>query len=416
MGENLPSGTISGADSPLLPIRFGRGFVQERGEPACAALGRRVNLYAGCYQRPRPKKPSSASTRTMIVRMIQSKLMNVSLREVDTDTTARSPNWLRRTFGWRTWAERPLAHSSAVGQSGTVQVAPDLLRRADRADTLPRLGGMARPNGVVIVSERHWAFARVDGELFEGEMPERRQRAARIPLVRGLLRLAASMTPLVRGQGVAGRRERSLLLLAVGAPLLFWLLPATVGLVAGIVVLGRPRRLGDARPDAAAPRCRTSRDRGGRAASTGGGLGRHRAAEPILAAVRHELRRVGAPGHVPPRHGLAVLTGPVGARGRGRPVAGADDGALAGRAGPGRPHPAAAARSRPGTAASDDPRARARGARGSPSRRSSRCSDAISTASTPRAGTPPHPRRSSRRARSGSSPRGRCPRRTRASS
>jgi len=170
------------------------------------------------------------------MRMIQSKLMNVSLREVDTDTTARSPNWLRRTFGWRTWAERPLAHSSAVGQSGTVQVAPDLLRRADRADTLPRLGGMARPNGVVIVSERHWAFARVDGELFEGEMPERRQRAARIPLVRGLLRLAASMTPLVRGQGVAGRRERSLLLLAVGAPLLFWLLPATVGLVAGIVV------------------------------------------------------------------------------------------------------------------------------------------------------------------------------------
>src|SRR6188472_3958902 len=36
MGENLPSGTISGADSPLLPIRFGLGFVQERGEPACA--------------------------------------------------------------------------------------------------------------------------------------------------------------------------------------------------------------------------------------------------------------------------------------------------------------------------------------------------------------------------------------------
>jgi hypothetical protein len=36
MGQDLPSGTISGADSPRLPIRFGLGFVQERGEPACA--------------------------------------------------------------------------------------------------------------------------------------------------------------------------------------------------------------------------------------------------------------------------------------------------------------------------------------------------------------------------------------------
>jgi hypothetical protein len=39
----------------------------------------------------------------------------------------------------------------------------ELLRTADRALSLPRLGGMARPNGVVIVSERHWAFAGVDG-------------------------------------------------------------------------------------------------------------------------------------------------------------------------------------------------------------------------------------------------------------
>ena len=35
----------------------------------------------------------------------------------------------------------------------------DLLARADAALALPRLGGMARPNGVVIVSERYWAFA-----------------------------------------------------------------------------------------------------------------------------------------------------------------------------------------------------------------------------------------------------------------
>ena len=47
----------------------------------------------------------------------------------------------------------------------------ELLRRADAAPALPRLGGMARPNGVVIVSEHHWAFAGVDGSLVEGRMP-----------------------------------------------------------------------------------------------------------------------------------------------------------------------------------------------------------------------------------------------------
>ena len=36
---------------------------------------------------------------------------------------------------------------------------------------LPRLGGMARANGVVIVSERYWAFAGTDGSLREGRMP-----------------------------------------------------------------------------------------------------------------------------------------------------------------------------------------------------------------------------------------------------
>ena len=30
---------------------------------------------------------------------------------------------------------------------------------------------MARPNGVVIVSEHYWAFATNTGELHEGEMP-----------------------------------------------------------------------------------------------------------------------------------------------------------------------------------------------------------------------------------------------------
>lgn len=165
---------------------------------------------------------------------------------------------------------------------------PELLAHADGAFSLPRLGGMARPNGVVIVSERHWAFARVDGQVFEGEMPARRSRAAHVPLVRGLLRIAASMTPLARGRGVAGGRERLFLLLAIAAPLLFWLLPETIGLGAGIllsvalvgwIMRGRTLRLhgaehraiaaveerrlaatwrGDARPTRFSPRCGTN--------------------------------------------------------------------------------------------------------------------------------------------------------------
>jgi uncharacterized protein YqhQ len=111
----------------------------------------------------------------------------------------------------------------------------DLLARADAAVTLPKLGGMARPNGVVIVSERHWAFATTAGELHEGEMPARRSRAARIPLVRGLLQLASSMAPLVRGRGVARLRERVFLLFALLLPFGFVALPSRLELAAGIL-------------------------------------------------------------------------------------------------------------------------------------------------------------------------------------
>ena len=110
----------------------------------------------------------------------------------------------------------------------------DLLARADAAATLPKLGGMARPNGVVIVSEHHWAFATTSGELHEGEMPARRSRAARIPLVRGLLQLAASMAPLVRGRGVARVRERLFLLVALCLPFAFVALPGRLELAAGV--------------------------------------------------------------------------------------------------------------------------------------------------------------------------------------
>ncbi len=111
----------------------------------------------------------------------------------------------------------------------------DLLARADGAETLPKLGGMARPNGVVIVSERYWAFATTAGELHEGEMPVRRSAAARIPLVRGLLQLASSMAPLVRGRGVARLRERLFLLLALLLPFAFVTLPARLELAAGVL-------------------------------------------------------------------------------------------------------------------------------------------------------------------------------------
>ena len=167
-------------------------------------------------------------------------------------------------------------------------VADDVLARADRAVSLPKLGGMARPSGVVIVSENYWAFATNAGELHEGEMPSRRPAATRIPIVRGLMQLAASMSPLIRGRGVAGRRERLFLLVAVLTPLAFVALPSRLELPAGILTTaviilwifrGRTLRLhgaehraiaaaearsleatwtGDSRPSRFSPRCGTN--------------------------------------------------------------------------------------------------------------------------------------------------------------
>jgi uncharacterized protein YqhQ len=97
--------------------------------------------------------------------------------------------------------------------------------RAD-ATPLPLLGGMARPDGVVIVSERFFAFAGRDGSLLEGTMPKVPKFMARLPLLRGLGRLAMSFSPLVRRDGVAGTWERILLTGVLLAPTLFafWLL------------------------------------------------------------------------------------------------------------------------------------------------------------------------------------------------
>jgi uncharacterized protein YqhQ len=94
-----------------------------------------------------------------------------------------------------------------------------LFRLADGSRELPRLGGMARPNGVVIVSERFWAFAGVDGSLREGPMPRPPEVLQRLPLARGLVRLYASLAPLFKRDGVAKRRERWLILAALVVPL-----------------------------------------------------------------------------------------------------------------------------------------------------------------------------------------------------
>jgi uncharacterized protein YqhQ len=108
----------------------------------------------------------------------------------------------------------------------------------DRADStaLPALGGMARPDGVVIASERFFAFAGRDGSLLEGEMPTVPRFARRVPLLRGLARLGMSVSPLLRRGGVAGQLERLVLLAVVLAPIAFVFLPSRAALVAGIVM------------------------------------------------------------------------------------------------------------------------------------------------------------------------------------
>lgn len=127
---------------------------------------------------------------------------------------------------------RAVRHHAIVSQT-----AFPFLERADSL-SLPTLGGMARPDGVVIASERFWAFARRDGEVLEGDMPTAPRFARNIPLVRGLVRLSASVSPLFRGTGITRRRERLLLTAALLAPCAFVLLSSTASVVAGLVLSG----------------------------------------------------------------------------------------------------------------------------------------------------------------------------------
>jgi uncharacterized protein YqhQ len=85
---------------------------------------------------------------------------------------------------------------------------------------------MARADGVAIVSERYWAFARTDGTLSTGDMPKLTPWLRRIPLVRGVARLSLSLAPMLRPRGIATRRERVVLAVLLLSP---WLLLAVPG-------------------------------------------------------------------------------------------------------------------------------------------------------------------------------------------
>jgi len=102
-----------------------------------------------------------------------------------------------------------------------------VLAEADAAASLPRLGGMARPDGVAIVSERFWAFSRVwEPAASVRSMPSPRSPLARLPFVRGLVKLAMAIVPLLGRNAAARPRERLLLLVGMLAPVPLLAVPA----------------------------------------------------------------------------------------------------------------------------------------------------------------------------------------------
>ena len=111
---------------------------------------------------------------------------------------------------------RALARRPCFADHGGVSPAAFLTQFEEKnLPALPRLGGMARANGVVIVSERYWAFAGTDGTLREGRMPAPPRSLRAIPLARGLVRLGGSLSPLFKREGVARGRERLFLIAAI---------------------------------------------------------------------------------------------------------------------------------------------------------------------------------------------------------
>ena len=223
-----------------------------------------------------------------------------------------------------------LAGRPASGDHGRVKAAEVLtqLERGDRATAVPRLGGMARADGVVIVGRHHWAFARTDGSLTEATMRAVPSALRGLPLARGLVRLAGSFAPLFRRRGVARGRERLFLAVAILLPLALAFAPGWVGLVGGIattlallrwLLRGRTLYLHGAEHRAiAALDERRLRET----------WGRRRASVALLVALRHQLRNAAAP-RGRRRRTLLAVAGDVGLatdrlRARARP----DDGAV----------------------------------------------------------------------------------------
>jgi uncharacterized protein YqhQ len=165
----------------------------------------------------------------------------------------------------------------------------DVLAAADASASLPRLGGMARPNGVAIVSDRVWCFSRADGgPVSLRPMPQVQSRLGRLPFIRGLVKLSAALVPMFGRSAAARPRERLLLLAAISAPLPLLAVPASyrsiaLALVTAAMVVwmfrGRALKLhgaehraiaaaearslvaswrGEARPSRFSPRCGTN--------------------------------------------------------------------------------------------------------------------------------------------------------------
>jgi uncharacterized protein YqhQ len=108
-----------------------------------------------------------------------------------------------------------------------------VLARADAAPSLPRLGGMARPDGVAIVSETTWAFADTAGAVRVRAVAPGPALLRRIPFLRGLVKLGSALAPLLaRGGGTASPRERLLLLALILAPVGIHFLPDALSLPA----------------------------------------------------------------------------------------------------------------------------------------------------------------------------------------
>lgn len=111
-----------------------------------------------------------------------------------------------------------------------------VLARADRAPELPRLGGMARPDGVAIVSDDRWAFARVDGATQVFATPRAPAYLGRVPVLRGLVKLGVSLAPMFKGRGGTSSRDTAVLAVALIAPTCAVFLPHALSLALSIAL------------------------------------------------------------------------------------------------------------------------------------------------------------------------------------